>query len=97
MKYAETTIQIFVLQSRHDKIAGNIQHVGAIWFPILLLPLSEHQPRDDTLPFLVRVVVRISDVVALSVVRAIETVIGAASNIDSICKAIFAQSIGKVP
>ena len=69
MKHAETAITIRVLQSRHDKKEGKM----VVFLSLLRLP--EHQPRGDALPFLMRVVVRRSDVVALSVDRAIEALL----------------------
>ena len=59
--------------------------------------LAEYQPRGNPFPFLMRILLSVAYVVALSVTGTVETIGVAASKVDSIDETIFPQGVGKIP
>ena len=58
---------------------------------------SKHQPRDSPLPFDMRIIHWIVDIMTDTIFITIEHIICTASNVDGIDKAVFSKGISKIP
>ena len=57
----------------------------------------EHEPRDDSFPFLVWVISYITNVVTITVGCSVVPIVITPRDIDGINEAVFSKGIGKVP
>ena len=58
---------------------------------------SEHQPRNDVLPLLLRVPGWVTHVMLDTILAAKEHIVCSACDVDGINETVFAECIGKVP